>query len=193
MVGTEPGQVEIDGRGRGAIQRLARLARRATARFMVDEQPESAVSLVVENPAPSWKVPVTDSTGVGPDPVHPDVKVAHFRWRRHPQLRRRCGPPDIVDPVDLQRGARSAAVRGLFLARSGRYDEARASFAAAADEPSLDLTAISGFWDLPRSGMQAAVDAYDDVERFRDAAALGARIRLTYRPRSLATIRDVSA
>lgn len=123
-------------------------------------------------------------------PEEPDGPgaITAFRWRRHPQLLNQVetGPP--ADAEDLERGARSAAVRGLFLARSGRIEEARSVFAIAAAEPSVDLAAIPGFWDLSRSGMLAAVGAYDDVERFREASALGARIRLTYRPRSVSAV-----
>ena len=111
--------------------------------------------------------------------------IASFRWRRHPQLLNRFATDHLPDSEDLERSARSAGVRGLFLARSGRVDEARAAFAVAATESSVDLSAIPGFWDLSRSGMMAAVSAYDDVERYRDASALGAQIRVTYRPRSV--------
>ncbi len=125
-----------------------------------------------------------DSEADGPE------SIEAFRWRRHPQLLNRAEPLTPPDADDLERRARSAAVRGLFLARSGRYDGARSAFAAAASERSVDLTAIPGFWDLPRSGMLAAVGAYDDVRRFRDASALGARIRLAYRPRSISAVPD---
>jgi len=115
-----------------------------------------------------------------------------FRWRRHPQLLTRPKLSD-QDPHDIERGARSAAVRGLFLARSGRFGEARSAFAMAASEPTINLTAIPGFWDLPRGGMLAAVRAYEDVKRFREASALGAQIRLKYRPRSISTIPEFPA
>lgn len=111
-----------------------------------------------------------------------------FRWRRHPQLLNQADAVNPGDIEDLERRARSAAVRGLFLARSGRLDEARSAFAVAATEPAVDLTAIPGFWELTRSGMLAAVGAYEEAGRFREASALGARIRLTYRPRPLAPV-----
>lgn len=115
-----------------------------------------------------------------------------FRWRRHPQLLNHAGACD-PDSDDLERGARSASIRGLFLARGGRFDEARSAFAIAAEEPSIDLTAIPGFWDLSRGGMHAAVDAYEEAGRFREASALGARIRLKYRPRSVSTLPNAPA
>jgi hypothetical protein len=111
-----------------------------------------------------------------------------FRWRRHPQLRNR----PATDPRDAaaaaRRQARSSAVRGLFLARGGQLEEARAAFASAARDETVDLTAIPGFWTLSRGAMLAAVAAYEDVERFRDSSALAAQIRKTYRPRAVPPI-----
>jgi len=63
--------------------------------------------------------------------------------------------------------------------------EARSAFAQAAVDPSIDLTDLAGFWQLSRSAMLIAAVAYEDVERFRDAAALSARVRTRYRPRAL--------
>lgn len=130
--------------------------------------------------------PVDDDRSIQPS-IGPDPGEA-FRWRRHPQLLGKADPGTPVDSGELERSARSAAVRGLFLARSGRIDEARSAFAIAATESSVDLADIPGFWELSRAGMLAAVGAYDDVERFRDASALGAQIRLTYRPRPLSVV-----
>lgn len=115
-----------------------------------------------------------------------------FRWRRHPQLLTGAKSSDL-DPRDLVRCARAAAVRGLFLARSGRFGEARSAFGKAASESTIDLTAIPGFWDLSRGGMLAAIRAYEDAGRFREASALGAQIRLKYRPRSLSDLSVASA
>jgi hypothetical protein len=135
-----------------------------------------AILRLVPEPAPHM---LSESVA----PATPD-----FRWRRHPQLRRREHDIVAADTEDLERGARSAAVRGLFLARSGRLDEARASFVLAAAEPAVDLTAIPGFWDLSRGGMLAAMHAYEDAGRFREASALNARLRLLHRPRSVAAV-----
>lgn len=109
--------------------------------------------------------------------------MTDYRWRKHPQLRPDANGLATLDPAERERMARSASIRGLFLARSGRYEDARTAFATAAAEPSIDLTAIPGFWALSRGGMQAAISAYEDVERYRDAASLEATIRLKYRPR----------
>jgi hypothetical protein len=63
----------------------------------------------------------------------------------------------------------------------------------AAAETTVDLAAIPGFWQLSRGGMLAAVGAYEDAARFRDASALGAKIRLRYRPRSVAALPETPA
>lgn len=110
-----------------------------------------------------------------------------FRWRRHPQLRNRA----ITGPTDMDcasgREARSFAVRGIILAQSQRLDDARVAFGIAARDETIDLTAIPGFWDLSRAAMLVAATAYEDVERFRDASALAAHVRTTYRPRAMTT------
>ncbi len=111
-----------------------------------------------------------------------------FRWRRHPQLRDRPAADPEEVATAARRRASSSAVRGLFLARNGRLEEAREAFAIAARDDTIDLTAIPGFWKLSRSGMLAASAAYEDVARFRDASALAAQIRTTYRPRAVTPV-----
>ncbi len=189
MVVTELACRESNDRRRGMIHRVADLIRQlAGVREIDDRSPDGETSFPGEFTVLTQSTEPCEpgeSTGAGGDV---DRRI-EFRWRRHPQLRQPDGTAGSPDPGDRERSARSAAVRGLYLARSGRFGDARASFAAGAAEPSVDLAAIAGFWDLPRSGMLAAVGAYDDVERYRDAAALGARIRLRYRPRALSSSR----
>jgi hypothetical protein len=79
-------------------------------------------------------------------------------------------------------------MRGVAHAQRGRFEEARAAFTFAVSEPACDITATPEFWALSRRGMQEAVAAYEGTGRFRDAAALAARIRTTYRPRMLAPL-----
>lgn len=180
--------VEIDARQHRVLHFLTHVMRRIAGRSATPGQsPRSGNRFSVEYAALADGA-APDRPADGFEPGEDPEESAAFRWRRHPQLRQQMMMDPDLDSRVLARGARSAAVRGLFLARSGRFEDARASFAAAA-ESSVDLTAIPGFWDLPRSGMLAAVDAYADVERFRDASALGALIRLTYRPRSISTVR----
>ncbi len=111
-----------------------------------------------------------------------------FKWRRHPQLRDRDAGSGERSAHDRHRDAEAAALRGLFLARGERLGEARAAFAHAAIDPTVDLTELPGFWDLSRGAMLIAAVAYEDVERYRDASALSARVRTRYRPRAMAPV-----
>lgn len=120
-----------------------------------------------------------------------------FRWRRHPQLRNLAAADSTGSPA-AGRDAHSSAVHGVFLARCGRLEQARVAFAAAARDDTVNLTDTPGFWSLSRRAMLVASAAYADVERFRDASALAAHVRTTYRPRAVRPPaiphrRDVSA
>ena len=179
MLVTELACRDMEAGVRGPAARLGRLIRRILRRAVSKEVAPSSPGLEL-HPHPRV-VNATDPDQTAARPRVPEAALA-FRWRRHPQLLSQSTVS--VDAEDHERSARSAAVRGLFLARSGRFDDARTAFAVAA-EASIDLTATPGFWDLPRSGMLAAAAAYEDVERFREAAALSARVRLRYRPRSM--------
>lgn len=99
------------------------------------------------------------------------------KWRRHPQLR--DYQPSM--PED-ERAARHEAVRGLYAARAGATDVARKHFVIAAQCDQVDLTAVPGFWNLTRGQMQVAVNAYEQVGRYRDGAALDAHIATIFRP-----------
>ena len=88
------------------------------------------------------------------------------------------------DLTPSEQRARVAAVRGYVRAREQQFDAAIGFFAEAATlDPRLDLATIPNFWNLPRGGQQAAIDAYELAGRERDAAMLTARIRKTYRLR----------
>lgn len=106
-----------------------------------------------------------------------------MRWQRHPQLRSQQPPRVTVSGV--QRASRLEAERAMILARGGKLAEAVEAFKTAASDPAVDLCALPGFWDMPRSSMMTAVRAYEQVGRLRDAAALEARIRHLLRPRAL--------
>lgn len=89
-----------------------------------------------------------------------------------------CSPP-----ADRRR-ADAAALRALLLARQRRFPAAAAAFAEALRlDPTLDLTSVPAFWDLERSGHEAAVRAYEEVGREREALILAAKLRRTFRPR----------
>ena len=83
-----------------------------------------------------------------------------------------------VEPIDFVRHrSMSACRRALRLATQHRFDEARSAFHTAfAADPHLDPAAMPGFWDLPRRGMFAAIEAYEDLGRYRDAAGLELQI-----------------
>ena len=106
-----------------------------------------------------------------------DQPESNHKWRRHPQLRAYT-PPLTPDA----REARRYAVRGLYAAREGALEIATDLFTQAAMCKDTDLTAIPGFWELSRGQMQTAIDAYENAERYREAAALDAQIASIYRP-----------
>jgi hypothetical protein len=88
------------------------------------------------------------------------------------------------DLTPNEQRARVAAVRGYVRAREQHFEAARSFFTEAATlDPRLDLATIPRFWNLPREGQQAAIDAYELAGRERDAAMLIARVRKTFRPK----------
>jgi hypothetical protein len=87
-----------------------------------------------------------------------------------------------------ERRARAIALRGLCQSRAHRFDAARASFVEATlMDPKLDLAKMPDFWRLPSGAHQAAIEAYEQVGRRRDAAALTAAVRTTFRPKLFRT------
>lgn len=104
--------------------------------------------------------------------THPSQK-----FRRHPQLRAQQS-----NLTDVERDGRHDAVRGLNAAKAGALQVARQHFSMAAYCDGVDLTAVPGFWNLTRGQMETAVEAYEAVGRYRDAAALDAHIATIYRP-----------
>ncbi|MBW3632013.1 MAG: hypothetical protein KY456_03190 [Chloroflexi bacterium] len=95
--------------------------------------------------------------------------------------------PGPATPLSAnERRARAAALRALALSRGRRFDAAGAAFAEAARlDPLLDLTRTPTFWTLERAAHEAAVDAYVQAGRERDAAVLRARVQSTFRPKPL--------
>lgn len=130
------------------------------------------------------EVPTVTSLRMVPTPAH-ESEPPH-PWRRHPQLRTATQQGATLSP--FRRSARLEAERGMILARGGKYADATDAFTTAAADPMIDLTALPGFWDLPRQGMMSAVRAYEATRRIRDAAALEARLRHTLRPRAIKPI-----
>lgn len=139
---------------------------------------------LAEFDTPLRLVPSPPANGAAlPDPIakanDESASAVDFPWRRHPQLLGR------VDASLPERRARVAAVRGMFNAHSGDYEAARLAFSDAAREPVISLPEVPGFWLLPRAGLTAAVLAYEDTGRIRDAAALSAEIAHRLRPRPI--------
>jgi hypothetical protein len=96
--------------------------------------------------------------------------------------------PEAVDssaPLAAnERRARAAALRAMAMSRERRFDAARAAFAEAAGlDPLLDLTRTPAFWRLERAAHEAAIAAYLQAGRERDAAVLRARVQSTFRPK----------
>lgn len=111
--------------------------------------------------------------------------------RLAPEAReQRQGDPaevDVTTPLSAnERRARAAALRAMALSRERRFDAARAAFAEAAGlDPVLDLTRTPAFWKLERAAHEAAIAAYVQAGRERDAAVLRARVQSTFRPKPL--------
>jgi hypothetical protein len=164
---------EMEDRSRSALARMTR-AIRACLRLPAANQATTIHDQVDKDLRSESLVPVPLPVAAATD--------HRFRWRKHPML---LGRDATVEPDgdDPGRGARAAATRGLFLARSSRFDDAQEAFTIAAREKSIDLTALPGFWELPRGGMLSAVEAYETAGRIREAASLSARIRLKFKPR----------
>lgn len=92
-----------------------------------------------------------------------------------------------------ERRARAAAFRALLLARQRRFDAARSAFVEAARlDPALDLTTVPTFWLLERGAHEAAIAAYEETGRGRDALLLTARLEQVYRPRLVPATRSAA-
>jgi hypothetical protein len=133
---------------------------------------------------PMWDRPAPPD---GPTPPLPEAAPIA---RVEPAIAATVSTTSESDPSGpltvAERRARAAALRALSLCRQRRFTGARSAFAEAARlDPLLDLTRTPGFWNLERAAHEAAIDAYGDVARDRDAAVLRARVRSTYRPKPL--------
>jgi hypothetical protein len=81
-------------------------------------------------------------------------------------------------PIDFVRHrSRTNCKRAIQLAHRHRFAEARSAFHTAfATEPRLDPGDMADFWTMPRRGLFAAIEAYEDLGRYHDAAVLEVRI-----------------
>jgi hypothetical protein len=188
MLVTEPAYREMDGQSARLGSRLRSLLRRMIGRDVETVTADGDCLQRSEHQSHLHVIARTDMSAQPPADVS-DITEPEFRWRRHPLLRDRTADANSPAERDLDlRTAKSAAVRGIFFARSRRFGEAEVSFSDAAAHGELDLAAIPGFWDLSRAGMEAAIRAYEANGRYRDASALAARIRMTYRPKAVAPL-----
>jgi hypothetical protein len=151
-----------------------------------DVEPAAAQALHVQEP--DLAGPIQD--GVDAVAEQPLMAVAVGDGECRAPVAREEGQAirDIVDaPIPLaanERRARAAALRAMALGRDRRFDAARAAFAEAAGlDPLLDLTRTPAFWKLERAAHEAAIDAYLQAGRERDAAVLRARVQSTFRPK----------
>ena len=100
------------------------------------------------------------------------------------QYARLLAIPEALSPE--HRRAHLLAVRGLMHARQARHEAASKAFGEALSiNPRLDLTMLPTFWDLPRAGCEAAVQAYQGAGLTAEATTLNARLRQALRPRLL--------
>lgn len=109
-----------------------------------------------------------------------------YRWRRHPQLLNAAYDTALVDS---ERRARNLAVHGLYCAHNGETEHALLYFRQALSQHRIELTDVPSFWQMPRTGMLLAADAYEGAGRFRDAARIQARVRTQFRPRTVVPMR----
>ncbi len=107
-----------------------------------------------------------------------------------PLVEHSCASARTPTPLNArERRSRAAAVRGLMHARQCRFLLAQEAFAEGlVMDPGLDLVAMPTFWDMPRGGQEAAVRAYEQVGRIRDAAT----IRRTFTPRAVPLRRPIA-
>jgi hypothetical protein len=147
---------------------------------------EPAAARILEMPAPANAIRV--DVGVTTEPP----LVAAAAGDRLAQLAPEQEPtvPAVIDAATPlaanERRARAAALRAMTLSRERRFDAARAAFTEAAGlDPVLDLTRTPAFWKLERAAHEAAIEAYVQAGRDRDAAVLRARVQSTFRPKPL--------
>lgn len=118
--------------------------------------------------------------------VKPEVQPDRRRKRRltpHPQLRQ---PKQDTLPNSI-RTARHDCMRGIAAAKSGALDIALRHWRRAVAAADIDLSAIPEFWDLTRGQMMVAIDAYEQVGKYQEAALLDEQLSSFYRPTLVGT------
>lgn len=163
----------------GLIRRhVSRLLRsQVTTRDSIPPAPVVTASALEAEPTPA----------PGPDPTNPArPPLFAVRERAVPgqEYANLLSIPRALAPE--HRRAHLLAVHGLMHARQARHEAAGKAFSEALSlNPGLDLAALPTFWDLPRAGCQAAVQAYEEAGLLAQATTLNARLRQSLRPRLL--------
>lgn len=137
------------------------------------------------NPIPA---PSMDDEETGPIARADRPRPPLFAVRDHAvpgqEYARLLSIPEALEPE--HRRAHLLAVRGLMHARQARHQAAGEAFGQALSlNPRIDLAELPTFWDLPRAGCEAAVQAYHDAGLAAEATTLNARLRQSLRPRLL--------
>jgi hypothetical protein len=159
---------------------LCRLRRTGRAPYQYDPSPAPRPILGVADPVTE---PIQATATVNKEPEPNPIPT-----RKSFEVEAR----EIVLTAE-ERRARAIALRGLCQSRAHRFDAAYASFVEAIlMDPRLDLAKLPDFWRLPSGAHQAAIEAYEQVGRRRDAAALTASVRTTFRPKLCRVPRSVS-
>jgi hypothetical protein len=160
--------------------------RRLMRQAIGDVEPAAVEALQVQDPVRAGVI--QDGADVAADQSLMAVAVGGDEGLAPAARKEEQASSDAVDastPLAAnERRARAAALRAMALGRDRRFDAARAAFAEAAGlDPLLDLTRTPAFWKLERAAHEAAIDAYLQAGRDRDAAVLRARVQSTFRPK----------
>jgi hypothetical protein len=174
MMITDGALVVMDGARERVALRLGRFLRRRTNAAYQYAAPAAtdvviaAVEAEVDTSASEASMPAEGAAMISREQRHDD-------WRAR----------EIVLTTE-ERRARAIALRGLSQCRGRRFDAAFASFVEAAQlDPLIDFARLPDFWRLPTEAHQVAIEAYEVTGRRRDAAALTAAVRSTFRPKAL--------
>lgn len=180
MVISNPALVVLEDTRGGLIRRVkqfCRIGRQESGTHHVQYAPDSIPEVVA---------PLPDARA--------DLLAVAEEFEREPAILPTTPLSEAKPPFDVhareivltpeERRARAIALRGLSQSRAHKFDAAHASFVQATQmDPELDLAKLPDFWRLPSGAHQAAIAAYEFVGRRRDAAALTAAVRSTFRPR----------
>jgi hypothetical protein len=178
MMITQPALICLSATWQRLLRRSARDLDPVVAQVLQAHVPEPALAGAIHDAVDSAAEQSLMATAVGDESRAPVTREAE-----------QASPDKIAASTPLaanERRARAAALRAMAFGRERRFDAARAAFAEAAGlDPQLDLTRTPTFWKLERAAHEAAIAAYLQAGRERDAAVLRARVQSTFRPKPL--------